>query len=225
MNNHFLFPFDSHQIRDSLNLPLSDNIMELTGHISYEMSEEKVIDPNLFHDLMESINESHQIRIKYRNLKGLTQTRMIEPSHLRNSDGQWYLFAWCHFREELRVFHVSRIIRWSCTDMSFEKEMKSDELAISLNSSFGIMLNKKNCQTVFLRFTGKAISLVKGKIWHEEQSVEVTEEKVDISFPVESYEEILRVVLSYHVEAEVLGPPEFRKIWQYKIQEMAGKFI
>ncbi len=224
--NHFLFPMDYKQLRDSLNLPLSNQFLNLAEHITYEMSEEKSIKLDLFHSLMASIQDKKQISIGYSDLKGEITRRRVEPCHLRNSDGQWYLLAWCHLRGDLRIFHVSRISGWSALERPFTMSVTQGEICRVLDNSFGIMSDKNGCVTpVTVLFSGKAVKLVEGKRWHEEQIVEVVPEGLKVSFPVESFEEVLRIVLSYHSEAEVLEPREFREIWLGKIREMGERFL
>ncbi|OQY32612.1 MAG: hypothetical protein B6241_10600 [Spirochaetaceae bacterium 4572_59] len=224
--NQFLFPLDYRQLRDNLNLPLSDQYLDLTEHVSYEMTEEKAIKLDLFHALMASIQDQKQLSIQYSDLKGELTRRRIEACHLRNSDGQWYLLAWCHLRNDLRIFHVSRIRAWGALDIPFTQTMTKAEINHVLDNSFGIMTNRSGAAiTVSILFSGKAAKLVEGKRWHEEQSEEFVPGGLKVSFPVESFEEVLRIAFSYHSEAEVLGPPEFRELWVEKIREMSKKFL
>ena len=69
------------------------------------------------------------------------------------------------------------------------------------------------------------MKLVEGKRWHNEQTVKTVPEGLKVTFPVESFEEVLRTVLSYHTEAEVVEPAEFRELWLGKIREMGEKFL
>lgn len=224
--NHFLFPLDYRQLRDNLNLPMSDNYLDLTEHVTYEMTEEKAIKLDLFHALMASIQNQKQLSIQYSDLKGELTRRRIEACHLRNSDGQWYLLAWCHLRKDLRIFHVSRISAWGALETPFSQTLSKDEVDHVLDNSFGIMTNRRGTVIpVTILFSGKATKLVEGKSWHREQSVEVVPEGFKVSFPVESFEEVLRIAFSYHSEAEVLDPPEFRELWLAKIREMGEKFL
>ncbi len=221
--NRFLFPMDFRQIRNNLNLPDGDSFNDLTDRICYEMSEEKALDYNLFVDITDSIKGQTQLQISYVDLSGNRSSRIIEPQYLRNSDGQWHLVAWCHSRRELRIFHVSRIVEWERIESGYEKKFSIGDIQNFLGSGFGIMQGD-DVKIVSILFSGKAVRLIQGKRWHKDQVIEPVEDGVVISFPVLSFEEILRVVLSYHTEAEVLGPPEFRDIWIKKIREMGEKF-
>lgn len=223
--NHFLFPVDYKRISEALDAGNSASIENLTDRISYEMSEEKFFDVFLYDCLIQSIDKGLQVLISYSNLNGDGSNRFIEPQYLRNCDGQWYLLAFCHLRSELRVFHVSRIKSWKLLDLKSIREYSTDELVSFFDSSYGVMTGFETTWTVSILFRNKAIQLVSGKHWHCEQEIEKVPDGVVVSFPVHSFEEVLRVVMSYHSDAEVLEPPEFRELWKNKIREMADKFL
>lgn len=178
-----------------------------------------------FMTLYRQSKKKHRLEISYLNLNGTVSKREIEPHYLRNSDGQWYLLAWCHFREDLRIFHLSRIEKWTLLKKLYVSTVSIDEAANKFDSSFGVMTGTGNVKSVSILFKGKATHLVSGKKWHGEQVVERVPGGIKVSFPVHSYEEILRTVLSYHSDAEVLGPPEFCLLWKEKIKEMANLFL
>ena len=224
-HNHFLFPVDYKPIRDSLKIPDKGSEIDVTERISYSMSEGKELNFNLFHDLVFSIQKQRQLEISYQDLQGACSKRFIEPQYLRNSDGQWYLLAWCHFREEMRVFHVSRINSWLSTEKPYKISISREKVLKFLDSSFGIMSGAGATKDVSILFTGKSIRLNQGKKWHPDQRVENTDSGVIVTFPVHTYDEILREVLSYNSEAEVLEPHEFRELWLETIREMAEKFL
>lgn len=223
--NHFLFPVDYGLISKALKVKDHKSVNKLTDRISYVMSEEKSFDISLFNCLIRSIEMGRQVSILYSNLNGEVSFRDIEPQYLRNSDGQWYLLAFCHVRGELRIFHISRIIKWVLLETKSVRVYSNEELVAFFDTSFGIMTGFKTVQNVSILFRNKAVRLVSEKQWHRDQEIELVDDGIILSFPVHSYEEILRIVLSYHSDAEVLAPVEFRELWKEKIREMAELFL
>jgi predicted DNA-binding transcriptional regulator YafY len=223
--NSFLFPIDIDLVSKALNLDKTSSSEMLTDRISYEMSEEKKLDFSLFNILIKSIEKKKQLWISYSDLNGTESKRIIEPQYLRNSDGQWYLLAFCHNREEMRVFHLSRIGDWELLDVDFVNTVELDEILEVFDSSFGIMTGTDDLKRVSILFKNRAARIVKGKKWHRDQNVEETDLGVVISFPVHSYEEVLNTVFSYNSDAEVLEPPDFRELWKNKISEMAEIYL
>ncbi|MDM7829888.1 helix-turn-helix transcriptional regulator [Cellulomonas edaphi] len=63
----------------------------------------------------EAMAEQRVIRIRYTSGDGSTTTRDVEPVLFARPSGVWYLVGWCHLRDAMRWFTVSRIERASVT--------------------------------------------------------------------------------------------------------------
>ncbi|QJW34826.1 helix-turn-helix transcriptional regulator [Cellulosimicrobium protaetiae] len=62
---------------------------------------------------------SRVLAIRYRDGRGATSTRRVEPVLLAHTDGRWYLVAWCRSREAIRWFRLSRVERADLTAQTF----------------------------------------------------------------------------------------------------------
>lgn len=51
-----------------------------------------------------AITSSRQLRFHYLDREGISSTRLVEPHHLMQLQGAWYLEAWCTDREAQRMF-------------------------------------------------------------------------------------------------------------------------
>jgi predicted DNA-binding transcriptional regulator YafY len=223
--NNFLFPVDYNLVGQALRIKDSVSIDNLTDRISYEMSEEKEFDFSLFNIILCSIENKQQLDISYSNLNGSESKRTIEPQYLKNSDGQWYLLAFCHYRNELRIFHLSRISQWKILAHNFISQISLDDIVDVFDSSFGIMTGPNEITNVSILFKNKTVRMVSGKRWHKDQHMEKVKDGIIVSFPVHSFQEILNRVFAYNSDAEVLEPPEFRELWKKKIAEMAEIYL
>ncbi|MFK4789543.1 helix-turn-helix transcriptional regulator [Microbacterium sp. ZW T5_56] len=65
--------------------------------------------------LEEALSEQRVLRIRYTSAEGNTTTRDVEPVLFASTGGRWYLVGWCHLRDAMRWFAVSRIERASVT--------------------------------------------------------------------------------------------------------------
>ncbi|MDF9878808.1 helix-turn-helix transcriptional regulator [Cellulosimicrobium cellulans] len=54
---------------------------------------------------------SRVLAIRYRDGRGATSSRRVEPVLLAHTDGRWYLVAWCRSREAIRWFRLERVER------------------------------------------------------------------------------------------------------------------
>jgi len=65
--------------------------------------------PNLLQTILSSINEKLVIEIDYTNADEGKSKRALEAVGITYTHPRWYLSAWCHLREEYRVFRLDRI--------------------------------------------------------------------------------------------------------------------
>lgn len=226
--NHRLMPLVSQGIDDHFSQLLPPSYRELSKHISYDLVDYPAPPSRFFSLILKGMEDKRSMAMEYTTMAGSTSQRIIDPLHLKNWSGQWYLVAWCHTRSALRLFLLSRISHMSLEQNGFISSIGHEELRQRLNLSFGIMveLNEDRApQYVVLRFTGKAARLTEGIVWHPEQETHVFENKREFTFPISSYEEILNVVFSYREEVEVIKPLELRRIWLEKIEKMAKNFL
>ncbi len=64
--------------------------------------------------------------------------------------------------------------------------------------------------------------------WHKDQIIDpvpdaTDPDAIDLSLPVHDWTEILGRALRCGANCEVLGPPEFRKLWQEEIKRMVER--
>jgi Predicted transcriptional regulator len=65
--------------------------------------------PNLLQTILSSINDKSIIDISYTNADEGKSERSLEAVGITFSHPNWYLSAWCHLREEYRMFRLDRI--------------------------------------------------------------------------------------------------------------------
>ena len=65
--------------------------------------------PNLLQTILSSINDKLVIEIDYTNADDNKTKRTLEAVGVSFSHPHWYLSAWCHLREDYRVFRLDRI--------------------------------------------------------------------------------------------------------------------
>jgi predicted DNA-binding transcriptional regulator YafY len=57
-----------------------------------------------------ALRDSHVLRIRYTDVRGIDTTRDVEPQHVVVGPNGSYLTAWCHLRGDDRVFRMDRIV-------------------------------------------------------------------------------------------------------------------
>ena len=98
-------------------------------------------------ELQNALYEKKTLEIRYRSLKSEQSTqRKIEPVHMYFAGMYWYVVAFCHLREDYRIFRVDQIEDLQPTELNFTHTHPSiDEILKS-------MLKSKASHCVILRF-------------------------------------------------------------------------
>lgn len=189
---------------DTISLSLSD--VEQT--ISFRTSSEPILDLQVFDALAKATTARQQLEISYRKPGHQTaEPRVIDPYHLANINGEWFLFAYDHLRNDLRTFVPSRIKTIRPTGQTFERRKKFS-LAERLRGSFGVQSGKGQFEVV-IRFDARVADYVREKKWHESQQLrELKNGGVELRLRLSSLAEIARWVLSWGGEAVVIRPAE-----------------
>ena len=79
--------------------------------------------PNALEILFNSIGEQKQAFLLYHTLgSDQPEQRIIEPVGVFHENNHWYLFAFCHLRNDYRQFRTDRIQSIKNTELPFSKE-------------------------------------------------------------------------------------------------------
>ena len=139
-----------------------------------------------------------------------SEERIVDPYHLANVNGDWYLFAFDHLRKDIRRFAPSRIVEVHPTGKTFERPARF-ALEKLLQNSFGIHSGAGDHE-VTLRFSEKVADYIREKRWHASQHLsEMPDGGVELRLRLGSLEEIERWILGWGGEASVIGPPELAR--------------
>lgn len=196
------------KMEQSLPDTISLNLADIEQTISFRTRVEQNLNLEIFDTLAKATAHRRQIEMTYRK-PGRTETelRVIDPYHLANINGEWYLFAYDHGRKDIRTFAPVRIQSVKKTGKTFERPDKFD-LEKRLSGSFGVHSGQGDYEVV-LRFNARAADLIREKKWHESQELrELKGGGAELRMKLSSLQEIERWVLSWGGDAKVLKPKE-----------------
>jgi predicted DNA-binding transcriptional regulator YafY len=187
---------------------ISLNLADIEQTISFRTRAEQILDLKIFDVLAKAAARREQIELAYRK-PGQTkpESRIVDPYHLANINGEWYLFAYDHARKDIRTFAPARIKSVKPTGKTFERPQKFS-LEKRLRDSFGVHSGQGE-HAVVIRFNPRAADYVREKKWHESQQLrELKNGGVELQLKLSSLMEIERWVLSWGGDAKVLKPRE-----------------
>jgi predicted DNA-binding transcriptional regulator YafY len=176
--------------------------------ISFRTRAEPILDLKIFDILAKAVAQRRQLELNYRKPgQQQTERRIVDPYHLANINGEWFLFAFDHARKDIRTFVPARIRSAKPTGQTFERPQKFS-LEKRLRDSFGVHSGEGEYEVV-IRFNARAADYVREKKWHESQQLrELKGGGVELKLKLSSLAEIERWVLSWGGDAEVLKPRE-----------------
>ena len=196
------------KMEQSLPETISLDLAEVERTISFRTRAEPMVDLEIFDTLAKATTARQQLELSYRK-PGAKQVerRVIDPYHLANINGEWFLFAFDHLRQDMRTFVPARIQSIRPTGARFSAR-KGFSLEARLRNSFGVHAGAGAFEVV-LQFTESVADFVREKKWHDSQTLRaLAGGGVELRMKLSSLQEVERWVLNWGGHAVVLDPPE-----------------
>jgi len=167
-------------------------------------------DATIFRNVLQAQRLRRRLYIRYRSLSSDRVTeRRVHPYRVFNHRGDWYLAAHDEARKAVRIFALHRIRRATMTTGSYEVPADFNFRRF-MSDAFGVQKGEKPVH-VRVRFAPRQARWIRERRWHRSARVQ---ESLDgglvLSLKVAETSEILRWVLQFGHEAEVLEPPSLR---------------
>jgi proteasome accessory factor B len=187
---------------------VSLNITDWEQTISFRTRAEPIVKLETFDALAKAAAQRKQLQLTYRKPgQRATELRVVDPYHLANINGEWFLFAWCHLRRDIRTFVPARILAVEPTGRTFARPQKFS-LEKRLRDSFGVQSGQGSFEVV-LQFNELAADYIREKKWHESQELrELPDGGVELRLKLSSLVEVERWVLGWAGNARIVQPPE-----------------
>jgi proteasome accessory factor B len=202
---------------DSISLHLAD----WEQAVSFRNRAEPVFNLEVFDAVAQATARCQQIEITYRKPgRRDTEQRLVDPWHLGNINGEWFLFAHDHLRKDLRTFLPARIQAVRLTGKTFVRPRKFS-IENRLHGSFGVHSGHGEYKVV-VRFDRRVADYIREKKWHPTQQLRNLQDGgVELQLQLSSLVEIERWVLSWGGNARVIEPRELTEA----IQESARRIL
>ena len=184
----------------------------------------------LFERLAKAVLESREIHFEYRKLNSRkSEKRRLQPYHLAEIDGGWYVIGQDRDREARRTFAVQRMKGVQVTSKIFIRP-RNFRLEDHFAGSFGVWAGTATggkTYEVKIRFTGFAARTVPERRWHPSQEIEMLDENgecVELTMHLTALEDVARWVMGFGAQAEAIAPPEFRDLVAQELSQAAHQY-
>ena len=215
-----------HKMTDLLTEPITINLQHLSDSISFRQHSTDLGDVRRFDRLSQASRDSRQLEIVYWTpSRNETCCRVVDPYHLASIDGDWFLVAYCHLREDVRMFSPGRIRELHETGKTFARPADF-HINDYLDVGFRKMRGSGPTQTICLRFTSTAAHLIRERIWHSTQQLaDHADGSLTLTFRVNQLAEVKRWVLSFGAECKVLEPRQLREQIYSEAKRILGELL
>ena len=176
--------------------------------ISFRTSAEPILNLQIFDTLAKAAAGHHQLELTYRKPgRSEPEARLVDPYHLANINGEWFLFAFDHWRKDIRTFVPARILAARRTGKRFTRP-QSFSVDKRLRDSFGVHSADGQFEVV-VQFDNPEADYVREKRWHPSQELrELKNGGVELRMKISSLVEVQRWLLGWGGHAKVIKPPE-----------------
>ena len=199
------------KVSESLPDSISLNLSEWNESISFRTSAETVLNLGTFDKLAQATSRREQLEIQYRKPGAkAAEKRIVDPYHLANINGEWFLFAYDQLRKAIRTFVPGRVVSIKKTGKTFEKDPQFS-IREQLGSSFGVYSGKGKHKVV-IRFDARVADYIREKKWHPSQKLRgLKNGDLELQMTLSSLVEVERWILQWGGAARVLAPKELRE--------------
>ena len=182
------------------------------------------VNREIFESLSFALLERRQVRIRHlRRQTGEESLRVVSPQRLVHYRYNWYLDAWCHTRNDLRIFAVDAIRAAQALEDP-AREVDDDRLDAVLRAGYGIF-SGEDTQRAVLRFTAARARWVADEVWHSQQRGRYEPDgSYVLEVPYSQEPELVMDVLRYGSDVEVLAPPSLRQRVARDLAEAASRY-
>ena len=186
---------------------------ELDQAFSVKATAPKLSEVTMFEKVGAALLDRRALAFRYRKAgSNAAESRRVEPYHLTQVEGCWYVIGRDPDRDGLRTFSLQRMEGARVLARRFEIAPDFDAEAV-LGRAFGVWntATSKAEHEVVVELTGYAARMAGERRWHASQKEEWMagkEERVRVRFRLSRFEDVIRWVLGWGSHAKVLGPPE-----------------
>lgn len=144
---------------------------DLGAVLSFRPSAPDEADAKLFDLVTRAVRERRWLRFDYRKPgEKKPERRRVQPYHVLEYGGRWYLLAYDPMRRDVRTFVLGRMREAVMGEERFERP-KDFDARKHLESSIGVMAGKGDFQVV-VQMDAWLTDILRGRRWHPSQVVE-----------------------------------------------------
>lgn len=184
---------------------------DVISRIKFLHSRKRKINYDIFESLIQATFNRKKLLINYmESQKNIIIDRIISPQQIVYYKDNWYLDAWCHFKNDVRTFSIDAINYCKISDEP-ANELNLNEIKKIFRKDYGIFVGKDK-KWAKIKFNTNHAKWVIREEWHQDQKTFLHKDGwLTIEIPYSDSREILSEVMKLGKNAIVLEPLELRQ--------------
>jgi predicted DNA-binding transcriptional regulator YafY len=197
---------------------------EVLKRVKLLPSQQRRVDLKWFEVIGRALMTRRRLKIdyftRYRNERS---EREVSPQRLVNYRGNWYLDAYCHKSEGVRMFSLDSIENAVLTDEK-AKEVSLKQVDEQTAGGYGIYRGTRLTWATLV-FSPEAARWVRSEVWHDDQKGRVLPDgRYELKIPYSEAPELVMDILRHGENVEVVEPAELRKRVAERLGKAAAKY-
>lgn len=212
------------KIGRGLSSKVAVDLEALRCHFTFASLPAARTEPSTLLTLHEAVDRQSIVEMQYFSAyRNHNSRRQVEPHHLYNCGGDWYVFAFDRAKKKMLTFNAARISHLEMSEKTFlrQSDFSAEEF---LQSGFRVETGLQE-YSVAIRFDSQQAPYIRERSWHSTQRIEeLASGALIVCFQTSGLGEIARSVLQYGSHAEVLAPPQLREMVASQLRAAARMY-
>jgi len=189
----------------------SGSAEEVMQRVKVIAAQNRPVPARWFEVVGSALVQRHRIEILYyTRSRNERSRREVSPQRLVHYRNAWYLDAWCHRSDALRVFALDAIEEARMIDRK-ARNVSTAEIDRELGAGYGIYRGR-NLRWAVLRFSADAARWVRAEVWHPKQEARTLEDGgYELKIPYADTPELEMDILRHGEQVEVVSPDALRR--------------
>lgn len=218
------FGFAIDKIFDRVNISGDPRETDIASHVQFETAY-SIKGNEFLAPLLESIRQRQIVQFEYEGYQsGKRKPRRVVPLLLKEYRNRWYLISYDCIKENIITYALERMEFLESTTEIFHRKIDFSPERFFKNA-IGITANDSNPEKIIFKADNIAAKYILSQPFHPTQQL-IKEGKNRSTFSLEVIvsEELIRNLLSYGGEIEVLEPFELRQTILKRVVEMVANY-
>lgn len=196
------------KIGQSLSENVRVDLESLRRNLTFAPLPRAAVDPANFFLLEEAVEAQKVVEMTYFSAhRSQSSRRQVEPHHVVNAGGDWYVLAFDRAKSKMLTFNIARVESAELLTRGFARQ--SDFCPDDFVQSGFRAESGPQVYDVAVRFDAAQAPYIRERHFHATQQLEELEDGgVVLHFRASGLGELTRWVLQYGASARVLSPPD-----------------